>query len=283
MNENAPSARSAAELELAIREKISSEIADYRSHLETQMSHFKWAITSVSVVLVTGLFFFLTNSAEGAREMVRTQVADKLSEPISAAVQGVVAGAVAGAKPTIERDVSATVGQAIARDKIVPELDRIFKEKLEEIRNADLTGLVVGLPVGSIVASVVQPESLPAADADRWVLADGRTVPATSLYTVTTGRTSVPDLRGLFLRGLNGSRADGLEDPGGAGRTPGDTQRDAFASHAHATFGNSSSGVANGDNANYLTIVSRGQVTAATGELETRPRNAAVYFYIKIN
>lgn len=64
-----------------------------------------------------------------------------------------------------------------------------------------------------------------------WVLADGVDITGSD-YAAITGRTKVPDLRGMFLRGLNVGRSDGLQDPDNA-RVLGSYQSDLFASHNH--------------------------------------------------
>ena len=57
----------------------------------------------------------------------------------------------------------------------------------------------------------------------------------------------------------------------------------AFKRNSHKTYGNQASGVPNGSNSNYLTNVSRGFDTEVSGDAdETRPRNIALYTYIKV-
>jgi len=156
------------------------------------------------------------------------------------------------------------------------------------------------LPVGIIVPSVLDPAAFATVAGDSgdfdtrssaWVPADGRPVPG-SAFAKRTGGARTPDLRGLFLRGLNYSspneaRADGHQDPDGGQRKPGDFQNDALAKHSHQFKWLSVSGSGNaevGGGQGYP----RREVTENTAEQEggaseTRPRNAAVFYYVKIN
>jgi hypothetical protein len=120
-----------------------------------------------------------------------------------------------------------------------------------------------------------------------WVLADGRT--ATTEYFQTTGDNKIPDLRGQFLCGLNSGRADGKEDPEGNDRLTGSYQVDTVKNHNHT----------NGIFKHLLTYSSLNTVATTNvsvgepdlvqsdtlkpyGGLETRPKNSAVYWYIKV-
>ena len=129
------------------------------------------------------------------------------------------------------------------------------------------------LPIGTVIAALKQIDT----SNGFWVLADGRT--ATTEYFQATGKADVPDLRGLFLRGLNAGREDGREDPEGAGRTAGDYQADTLKSHTHLDqLGTGNGGLYSGGS--YGESMTKS--TSATGGAETRPRNAAVYWYVKV-
>lgn len=71
-----------------------------------------------------------------------------------------------------------------------------------------------GLPVGSIVHSMLTEAQFQAETREDWILADGGSVSG-SRYTAITGNSNVPDLRGIYLRGKNNGRSDGNEDPTG--------------------------------------------------------------------
>jgi hypothetical protein len=108
----------------------------------------------------------------------------------------------------------------------------------------------------------------------------------------------LPDLRGVFLRGLNnfalGSnpRGDGLQDPEGP-RQAGGFQMDVFKSHQHS-YGTTISGFAKGSDGfgaivrsdnNWQGYKNDNPIlhTEDEGGSETRPKNAAVFYYIRVH
>jgi len=149
------------------------------------------------------------------------------------------------------------------------------------------------IPVGTIFSSLLAPELFAQSVGDSpefnssknfWVLADGQLDIANSTYGQLVGATIAPDLRGVFLRGMNQGRDDGYADPESE-RQVGSLQADAFSSHSHRTriHYNENDGnnwaLTHGPEAN-------GPHAAASTEVggdETRPNNAAVYYYLKIN
>ncbi len=96
-----------------------------------------------------------------------------------------------------------------------PEALKVKKE-LEDI--SDLQK-IANLPIGTIVPSMLYPSQFAKAvgDLDRttshWVLADGQKDITTSQYGQLSNKTKTPDLRGMFLRGVNEGRDDGEQDP----------------------------------------------------------------------
>lgn len=125
-----------------------------------------------------------------------------------------------------------------------------------------------------------------------FVPCDGRSIAGSDLHKKTNIAVA-PDLRGKFVRGLNvfynpgepdwDSHATG--DPEGAHRNVSSYQPDAFANHAHAW--NSGQGFNAGGGGSIYARNDAGfnvsNSTTATGGQETRPRNIALYFYLKIN
>ncbi len=110
---------------------------------------------------------------------------------------------------------------------------------------------------------------------------------------------NLPDMRGVFLRGVNGSRSDSFADPdantlrtniatgGNAGNAVGSYQTDQFASHSHPQFVTANSGYGtgirqdwNGDVPN-LGAYPQGINTGPAGGNETRPKNVYVNYIIK--
>lgn len=186
-----------------------------------------------------------------------------------------------------------------------------------------------GVPVGTIVAFAGLKTKIP----EGWAVCDGSQKDGSSndwkqLYEAIgtawggSGTTFyLPDLRGMFMRGVNDGRTDGYRDPDASGRSSfragansgdavGAVQGDATArpntnftttsdgNHTHdlsdGGFGNESNCWGSGSCSGgvYLgTQVDRGKTTTSNGahthsisgggDNETRPQNAGVYYIIK--
>ena len=171
------------------------------------------------------------------------------------------------------------------------------------------------LPIGTIVASMLESKKFQNVAGNVWKPADGRKVSAKSGYAKLTGNTVLPDLRGLFLRGLNqfdphtGPRRDKYKDPDGNRRKAGSLQKDATSlpankkkpfkgiaeeagEHSHVYFKALRVGGRSGSedmaSAEASTTGLAGNHThtvliTSGGDAETRPVNIAVFYYIKIN
>lgn len=151
-------------------------------------------------------------------------------------------------------------------------------------------------PVGMIVQSILPPIQFRNYAGTSWVPADGRKIKDSALYSILTGKNRVPDLRGMFLRGLNTfsevARNDGNEDPDGKNRRSGDYQADTYTKHAHKMGVNGTDttrmvvGGASQRLAHFRNDVYGGGSSKETHEsgsgVETRPKNIAVYFYVKV-
>jgi hypothetical protein len=95
------------------------------------------------------------------------------------------------------------------------------------------------LPLGSIVHSMLDETTFNTqclnpgtnSHANTWVIADGRNV-AGSGYATLTGSSTIPDLRGIFLRSKNGARSTGTGNPDGD-LAVGTYTADRFLSHTH--------------------------------------------------
>jgi hypothetical protein len=196
----------------------------------------------------------------------------------------------------------AKAGEVYGNDSLLLAKNSALQAKCDSIANIKPT-----FPIGTVITSVRKPLSGGYMPGDStWMLADGTPVITDVGYVTAYGSTSTPDLRGMFLRGLDVGRTDGYQDPDVA-RTAGSVQRDTICSHAH-------DGVVGGDGSHShtipLTIVGATNVTTggsmadilqtaatavggtgahthtvaiySTGGSETRPNNIAVYYYIKV-
>lgn len=108
---------------------------------------------------------------------------------------------------------------------------------------------------------------------------------------------NAPDLRGKFMRGLNQFYNVGETpfNPSASGdtqanRVAGDYQGDTLADHTHNySIGNFQKNANSGTGCSYVgadynqSLQSRGVNEVQKISTETRPRNIAVYYYIKIN
>jgi microcystin-dependent protein len=104
---------------------------------------------------------------------------------------------------------------------------------------------------------------------------------------------NLPDLRGLFLRGINASRSDNYADPdtlqrtnssagGNYGNQVGSVQADMFKSHTH-TYNPKINNYADSSNSGGSTPGSdTTRETLPTGGNETRPKNVYVQYLIKL-
>ena len=155
------------------------------------------------------------------------------------------------------------------------------------------------LPVGTIISSMLPPgkfqlltdnDAVFNATRTSWVLADGTTDITGSRYEIAMRHITPPDLRGMFLRGINGTRNDGKQDPDGP-RVAGVAQADQVGPHTHPVTprlgalgnplnfgGNNEHGVGSSHGTGTEVIAG-----AQAGATETRPRNVAVYWYMRIN
>ena len=158
-------------------------------------------------------------------------------------------------------------------------------------------------PIGAIFPSMLTEAQFQALNGTDWVLADGRSVAGTQ-YATITGSSTLPDLRGMVLRGKNNGRSDGNQDPAGE-RAVGAFQTHATAKngltassvdsgHTHPIniYGNVASTTGNvaGSSAGFSqttgpTVSAAANITTtiSAGDAETRMRNVAVNHFIRIN
>lgn len=146
--------------------------------------------------------------------------------------------------------------------------------------------------VGEIRTSMLDEVMFQTQMDETWVLMDGRSV-AGSFYEQLTGLSTLPDARGQFLRGKNNGRNDGDQDPAGE-RVLGNYQADAMQGHHHAVevsnVINAGSGGGAGGSSAYGTDVQEVLNPTSDGvngtprtDNETRPKNIAINYFIKVN
>jgi hypothetical protein len=181
-----------------------------------------------------------------------------------------------------------------AKEQVGPEIKAKALNIIDSLENyqttakeieAELTKVseldkIANLPIGTIVPSMLDTTEFANAVGDtnretnEWVLAEGQNIPATSQYAQLSKKTKAPDLRGMFLRGV------------AEGREAGSHQDDAFKSHQHkfksAGKATSKKWRGSGTAPVYIAYHAEGLVESE-GDVETRPKNVAVYYYIKIN
>lgn len=211
---------------------------------------------------------------------------------IVAVIIAIIAGAVKFGK--LEERAST---EAFDKKKI--ELIELLDSKKNDILKESLSVL----PVGTIVASVLKPEDFISSSMHGiWLPADGRDNPKHSNFP----QKVLPDLRGMFLRGWNefnnfkGARNDDFGDLGKRNNlgyqqdstklpnTPFKTDIEPAKTLSHSVAYTHPQGgaFARGGQPPYFTInttiPNHDHTVDSGGDEETRPKNIAVYFYIKI-
>jgi hypothetical protein len=162
-----------------------------------------------------------------------------------------------------------------------------------------------GMPIGTIVASVLDYKTFSKLNGDleifnieksKWAPCDGRNVGKSAFGSV---RGNVPDLRGVFLRGLNkfmdpedgaSELKENHKDPE-PNRNAGSFQSDTLKNHKHAirfSVSDNPSRYNDDGKAAAQMASTTNDINNKTGQTdkggeETRPKNIAVYYYIRIN
>lgn len=170
---------------------------------------------------------------------------------------------------------------------------------------ADLSGTVdqvkntVGgfrpAPIGTVIASMLSPAQMARGATGEWVPADGRNRLPIWEYSKLTGEPKLPDLRGMFLRGVNdsddGKRTDGSQDPD-SDRKVGSLQAYAIGAHQHPLY-MKAVGFNQGREGSFASnIFTEGNLATEVDDAvrapkntpkESRPSNVAIHWYIKVN
>lgn len=141
------------------------------------------------------------------------------------------------------------------------------------------------LPVGTIIHSMLTTAQFATQYGDNWVLADGRSVTGT-LYASVTGNSTIPDMRGAFLR------AKGATYNPDGDLAVGTYTADKFKGHDHPgtelmAGGSTITGYSSTWNGykSQLSVAAVGGnvVVAPEGGNETSPRSITVNVFIRIN
>jgi hypothetical protein len=138
--------------------------------------------------------------------------------------------------------------------------------------------------VGEIVASMLPENKFIDLYGKDWALANGEKTPSWAAYKIISD--TLPDLRGVFLRGKNYDRPLSKGNPNGDLKL-GTYSDDMFENHTHAIQISQKTDNFNRailyrseQNVPNKTVESQG---SATGGIETRPKNITVNYFIKIN
>lgn len=145
--------------------------------------------------------------------------------------------------------------------------------------------------IGDVKYSVLPPDQFREENGNGWFLMDDTVPLAGSDLNLKFGVTVIPDARGLFIRSLNGRRDDAISDRfaienGGRSRLMGEYQDDSFREHNHGLNLITGHGVwTHGDNTpgQGWACQWHPKQTHFQGAGETRPKNIALYTYIKIS
>lgn len=292
-------------IELEVRRLLSTEATAQREHLEKQFAQLKWAVGVVTVIGAGMFAFFIGKTSSDVSAQARAQVEQRLidyriNDDLRRQLEKTI-DTLATAKPTTDRIQQAIQNKvsSLVTAESEGRVRKAIEDKVSQLKVRDFTKDIASLPVGSVIASLVAPDifsqllgdSAPfEAHKSLWILADGREVPG-SRYAQLLAATKVPDLRGMFLRGVNGSRHDGKEDPDEGARRVGDYQADALAKHTHPFEYLSVGGAREAPEGSVQAgagwprqwVTNSATKEQDVGASETRPRNIAVFYYVRIN
>lgn len=141
--------------------------------------------------------------------------------------------------------------------------------------------------IGDIKASMLTQAQFDQVHGSGWRMADGTTAVGTA-YGALTGATTLPDLRGIFLRGKDNGRLAENGNGNPDGEVPlGTFLQDSFKAHEHSVLRTAGDeqllGGIQGALAGGSTDVNPNGLTSTEGGVETRPRNVTVNYYIRVD
>ncbi|MEN2398371.1 hypothetical protein GKZ90_0001165 [Flavobacterium sp. MC2016-06] len=145
---------------------------------------------------------------------------------------------------------------------------------------------VVGA-IGDVKYSVLSPDKFKEENGSGWVLMDDKIPLQNCDLNTKHGISLLPDARGLFIRGLNLKRNDEKADPylreNNIERLVGDYQTDMLKEHTHNYTSGKFNQVSGKGSASQFAWDPQEYTSKPTGGVETRPKNIALYIYVKIN
>jgi len=153
-------------------------------------------------------------------------------------------------------------------------------------------------PVGSIIISILDYKTFSELNPNtfqNYVLCDGRTIDENSTYYKVGKIKTAPDLRGLFMRGVNKMDENETEENvvskiqmNPDNKIAGHFQPESFKSHNHEGSyryiqPHNTGGSSHGNLMMWGGQGSQNFKLHDDGGKETRPKNMSVYYYLKIN
>lgn len=292
-----------------VSEALFKDASDHRQFMESTFKQITWAIgILIIVVAAAGTWLFGKSVESASREKVQqfmkeTSVPELLRKEIEAAFSQEKEGIPKRAEEEVNNILESEIGDQLGK-QIESKIEELKKISGSELIASQLIGPQgmrgpsgmpgrdgrpgkdLEFPIGTVIQSILGPKEMSSLFGNKWQLADGRVVDPDSTFARSLKLSVLPDLRGVFLRGVNLDRDDGFGDPDGKDRVVGSYQADLFQAHRHAAQiprNRGSVQVDRGGDGQAGRWENSTEILSVSGGEETRPRNVAVYFYIKVN
>ena len=184
-----------------------------------------------------------------------------------------------------------------ARDALTPRKARVVfvasSNKMYIGNGTSWSNIGDASALGDIKASMLDEATYHSEFGAEWIIADGRSVIGSD-YNTLTGQSNVPDLRGTFLRGKDGTRGLNPDGDLSLGAYSGDKLGTHTHSYSDATVDLGSSGGAQQSIKGNSTSSSGSpfihtfdadttRTTVPAGDNETSPKSVTINYFIKIN
>jgi hypothetical protein len=224
---------------------FSDEAQNYRKHLEKQFVQLKTAIVIIIVVGLATFTFLVGKTRQEVSEQISAAVNEKMinmkfEKDLETKVTETVSREIDSKlkSETTVKYISDNIQKSVDRritGEIENRLNKSINDKIGAFKTLDVTSRLHSVPIGTVVSSMLPPQIFSKVINDpeefdpkqsKWSLADGREV-SNSSYTYYTNQSHIPDLRGMFIRGINAGRNDGKQDLDGEGRSAGDFQNES--------------------------------------------------------